>query len=78
MNGLLILGFRGGCSEKAEVKRVQAQERANAGDRPRERGPAVLAPDDEDLEWQLMVAANRDAGYAREPLLHAPSKRVSA
>ena len=47
------------------MKRVQANERAIAGDRPRERGPAILAPDDEDLEWQLLVAATRDAGCAR-------------
>ena len=51
------------------MKRVQAEERALnpkglAGDRTRERGPAVVAPDDEDLEWQLLVAANRDAGCA--------------
>ena len=53
----LRLACRGCRSEKAEV-------RALAGDRPRERGPAVVAPDDEDLEWQLLITANRDAGCA--------------
>ena len=53
------------CSEKAELKRAQAAERALAGERPtRERAAATLAPDDEDLEWQQLMAASREAGCA--------------
>ena len=51
------------CSEKAEMKRAAAVGRTLTGERaPRERGPATSAQDDEDLEWQLLLAANRDAG----------------
>ena len=50
------------CREKAELKRTQLQERIAAGEQVRERVPAVAVPDDEDVEWQQLVAANRDAG----------------
>ena len=48
--------------EKAELKRTQLQERIAAGEQVRERMPTVAVPDDEDVEWQQLVAANRDAG----------------
>ncbi len=50
--------------EKAEIKRVQLQERIAAGEQIRERVPTIAVPDDEDVEWQQLVAANHDAGCA--------------
>ncbi len=57
------------CREKAELKRTQLQERIAAGEQVRERVPAVAVPDDEDVEWQQLVAANRDAGCLSSSVL---------
>ena len=65
------------CREKAELKRTQLQERIAAGEQVRERVPAVAVPDDEDVEWQQLVAANRDAGCSSPSLLASVSPHAA-